>query len=74
MSPSTERVSPVQSRIESHSAVLVELLAACEEFLRTVTPAVHRELRDFLTARGYHPTAGLPAFLDQLQFTVHHHR
>src|SRR6266498_1932693 len=33
-------------------------------------PTVHNELRDFLTAVPGSPTAGLPAFLDELSFTI----
>lgn len=51
--------------------LLAELLGTCDAFLRTASPAVHAELRQFLTAHGYHPAAGLPAFLDQLQFALH---
>jgi hypothetical protein len=47
-----------------------ELLAVCQQFLRTANPTVRNELREFLTARGHHPITGLPAFLDQLAFTV----
>jgi len=54
----------------AHQARLLELLTVCEQFLRTASPTVHNELRTFLTAQGYHPVAGLPAFLDALIFTV----
>ncbi len=48
----------------------LELLAVCEQFLRTANPTVHNELREFLIEQGYHPIAGLPAFLDALAFTI----
>lgn len=71
----TKPTSATRPGSEQHGqppdAPLLELLSVCEEFLRAAAPAVHAELRTFLTARGYHPIAGLPAFLDQLQFTVH---
>lgn len=54
----------------SSDAGTAELLGLCEEFLRTSSPAVHCELRRFLTRHGYHPVCGLGAFLDALQFTV----
>lgn len=45
----------------------VELLALCEEFFRTTTPAVQDELRGFLTARtGAHPSIALSWFIDSL--------
>ena len=56
---------------ESRPVQLLGLLTDCERFLRTASPTVHNELREFLTAQGYHPIAGLSAFLDRLQFTVH---
>ena len=44
-----------------------ELLALCDEFFRShAGPAVHAELRRFLTALGHHPVLGLGAFLAQL--------
>lgn len=54
----------------SHEAHLLELLIVCEAFLRTASPTVHDELREFLTAQGWHPVTGLPAFLDILGFTT----
>jgi hypothetical protein len=55
----------------THEPHLHELLTICEHFLRTASPTVHNELREFLTADlDHHPTAGLPAFLDELQFTT----
>ncbi len=44
----------------------LELLALCEQFLRTASPTVHKELRNFLIMQGHHPTTATPAFLDQL--------
>jgi hypothetical protein len=55
---------------DPHQARLFELLTVCAAFLRVASPTVHDELRTFLTARGYHPIAGPPAFLDALEFTV----
>ena len=55
---------------DSDQAHLLELLAVCAAFLRAASPTVHNELRAFLTACGYHPIAGPPAFLDALEFTV----
>lgn len=46
---------------DTHQAHLLELLTVCEAFLRTASPTVHNELRQFLTAQDHHPTAGLPA-------------
>jgi hypothetical protein len=44
-----------------------ELLALCDEFFRShAGPAVHAELRRFLTDLGHHPVLGLGAFLAQL--------
>lgn len=54
----------------SHDAHLLELLTVCEVFLRTASPAVHDELREFLTAQGWHPVTGLTTFLDVLGFTT----
>lgn len=54
----------------AHEAHLFELLTVCEAFLRTASPTVHNELREFLTAQGGHPITGLPAFLDTLAFTI----
>lgn len=48
----------------------LELLTLCEQFLRTASPTVHNELRDFLIRRGHHHITGPPAFLDQLTFTL----
>lgn len=36
-----------------------ELLELCEEFLRSASPAVHAELRAFLTAQPHRPDPGL---------------
>ena len=49
---------------------IAELLNLCEEFFRHASPAVHTELRQFLTEHGYHSIAGLGAFLDSLAFTA----
>jgi hypothetical protein len=54
----------------AHKAHLLDLLTIGEVFLRTASPTVHNELREFLTGQGCHPVTGLPAFLDTLQFTV----
>jgi hypothetical protein len=59
--------APAEWPSQSH---LLELLGICADFLSTASPAVHCELRAFLTTRGDHPTAGLPAFLDQLALTT----
>jgi hypothetical protein len=48
--------------------ITAELLELCEEFLRQASPIVHTELRQFLTAHGYH-LGGLGWFLDALGFT-----
>jgi hypothetical protein len=55
---------------DTQEAHLLDLLTVCEQFLRTASPTVHAELTQFLIARGYHPIAGPPAFLDALMFTV----
>lgn len=55
---------------DAHQTRLLELLTVCETFLRTASPTVHNELREFLTERGCHHVTGLPAFLDALAFTV----
>lgn len=47
-----------------------ELLGLCDEFFRHASPAVHAELRKFLTERGHHPNAGLGTFLDGLGFAT----
>ena len=56
--------------------ITAELLTLSWEFFTHASPATREELRRFLTARGHHPTAGLGAFLDGLQFTAdfHQHR
>lgn len=41
-------------------------------FLAQASPATREELRRFLTAHGWHPVAGLGAFLDGLQFSAEH--
>jgi hypothetical protein len=44
-----------------------EVLGLCDEFFRShASPAVHAELRRFLTDLGHHPVAGLGGFLIQL--------
>jgi hypothetical protein len=58
-------VSPQQNTPQA-----AELLALCELFFRTASPAVQHELAEFLEALGAHPIAGPPAFLDQLQFVA----
>jgi len=60
-------VEPADDPSRSH---LLELLGTCTDFLTAASPQVHHELRAFLIARGYHPIAGPPAFLDQLTFTT----
>jgi hypothetical protein len=55
---------------DTRQAHLIELLTVCAQFLRTASPTVHKELRQFLTSQGNDPIAGLPAFLDALLFTV----
>jgi hypothetical protein len=47
-----------------------ELLGLCDEFFRQTSPAVHTELRKFLTERGHHPNTSLGAFLDGLGFAT----
>jgi hypothetical protein len=50
-----------------------EVLGLCDEFFRShASPAVHAELRRFLTDLGHHPVAGLGAFLNKLSFTALH--
>jgi hypothetical protein len=50
-----------------------EVLGLCDEFFRShASPAVHAELRGFLTDQGHHPVAGLGAFLTKLSFTALH--
>lgn len=50
-----------------------EVLGLCDEFFRShASPAVHAELRRFLTDLGHHPVAGLGAFLDKLSFAALH--
>lgn len=51
-------------------ALTAELLELCEEFFRHASPVVHRELRQFLTDRGCHPSTGLGWFLDSLGSTT----
>ena len=57
------------ARLPSRSHLL-ELLTLCAEFLATASADVHTELRQFLTAQGYHHRTALPAFLDQLALTT----
>jgi hypothetical protein len=55
----------------AHEGSLAELLSLCDEFFRChASPAVHAELRQFLTARGHHPIAGHSAFTDSLGFAA----
>ncbi|OLT19311.1 hypothetical protein BJF78_11210 [Pseudonocardia sp. CNS-139] len=50
-----------------------EVLGLCDEFFRShASPAVHAELRGFLTGLGHHPVAGLGAFLAELSSTALH--
>jgi hypothetical protein len=51
---------------------IAELLNMCETFFRTASPAVHNELRTFLTARGVHPATALGWFIDGLGFATLH--
>jgi hypothetical protein len=53
-----------------HEATIAELFLLCDEFLRHASPAVYTELAQFLTEHGYHPVAGLGAFIDSLGFTT----
>jgi hypothetical protein len=48
--------------------ITAELVGLCAEFFRQASPAVHTELRQFLTEHGYHPSA-LGWFIDALGFT-----
>jgi hypothetical protein len=68
----TDPADPTVS--EPTPALHRELLSHCATFLHTASPAVHAELRGYLTARGNQPTTGLAAFLDRLQFALHHQR
>jgi hypothetical protein len=57
--------------ITSHTAAsLRELLAMCEEFLRTAGPLVHAELRDYLAHQS--PPADPSWFIDMLGFSSVH--
>lgn len=51
-------------------AITAELLGLCDGFFRHASPAVHAELRQFLTGRGYHPIAGHGWFVDALGFSA----
>ncbi len=48
-----------------------EVIGVCDEFFRShASPAVHAELRRFLTDVGHHPVAGLGGFLSKLSSTA----
>lgn len=50
-----------------------EVLGLCDEFFRShASPAVHAELRRFLTDLGHHPVAGLGGFLTELSVAALH--
>lgn len=72
------RPSCPDESIDTDEALLIggsagEVLGLCDEFFRShASPAVHAELRGFLTDLGHHPVAGLGAFLDKLSFTALH--
>lgn len=51
--------------------ITAELLGLCDEFLRHASPAVHTELRQFLSGRGYHPRTGLGWFIDSVSLAAH---
>jgi hypothetical protein len=48
--------------------ITTELLELCEQFFRQASPAVHTELRQFLTEHGHYGDLGW--FLDALGFTT----
>lgn len=50
--------------------IVADLLTLTWDFLVHASPAVQAELQRFLASRGWHPTAGMPAFLDALQFNL----
>ena len=54
----------------THDEIITELLTLTHDFFRQASPATREELRQFLTERGHHPTAGLDAFLDRLGFSA----
>ena len=63
--------TPDTVTVTAHTAASVsELLAMSEEFLRTASPAVHAELRNYLTHRC--PPADASWFIDVLGFSSIH--
>jgi hypothetical protein len=50
------------------AASLIELLEHCDAFLRSASPAVHAELRDFLAHQPTRPDAGW--LIDMLGFNA----
>lgn len=62
---------PTKVSLTEHTAASVaELLAMCEEFLRTAGPATHAELRTYLHHQS--PPADPSWFIDMLGFNALH--
>ncbi len=67
----TTPTSPTSVAVTAHTvASLAELLAMCEEFLRTAGPLVHAELRTYLNRQA--PPADPSWFIDMLGFSSVH--
>jgi hypothetical protein len=54
----------------AREVLTAELLGLCDEFFRHANPAVHTELRRFLTDHGHHRATGLGWFIDSLGLTT----
>ena len=48
-----------------------EFLNITWHFITQASPQVRAELAAFLTQQGWHPRAGLSAYLDSIQFTAY---
>lgn len=71
--PSSPAPSIPQTVLGEHTvALLADLLAIVEEFLRTAGPNVHTELRDYLA--GLHPSTEPLWLIDMLGFNALHLR
>ena len=69
--PTSDMPGRATVAVTAHTvASLAELLAMCEEFLRTAGPLVHAELRAYLNRQA--PPADPSWFLDMLGFNSVH--
>ncbi|HET7355559.1 MAG TPA: hypothetical protein VFJ09_02680 [Nocardioidaceae bacterium] len=69
--PTSPPAPPAMVSLTEHTVATVhELLAMCEEFLRTAGPAVHAELRAYLDRQA--PPADPGWLVDMLGFSAMH--